>query len=165
MITRNYETAASLPRPFPVRGDPRNCAGGDQPCVLKPTSVTITTAAGNSAAAQTRAFASSAEAQRDQQRQQAEDSTEAQAVAQEAITLDGKASSAAWLSELRPSVQEVTEALGRPPSLCVIHVGDRPDSDVYVRRKEEVCAEVRTLDSPGHITDCPASLCCYYCRL
>lgn len=155
MITRNYETAASLPRPFLVRGDPRNCAGGDQPYVLKPTSVTITTAAGNSAAAQIRAFTSSSEAQRDQQRQQAEDSTEAQAVAQEAITLDGKASSAAWLSELRPSVQEVTEALGRPPSLCVIHVGDRPDSDVYVRRKEEVCAEMQV---SSQVVRLPASV-------
>ena len=60
----------------------------------------------------------------------------------QAVTLDGRESSAEWLHELHPSVTEVTKALGRPPGLCVIHVGDRPDSSVYVRRKEEACEQV-----------------------
>jgi hypothetical protein len=64
-----------------------------------------------------------------------------------AMLLDGRLKSAEWLSELKPAVEEVTRALGRSPSLCVIHVGDRADSTLYVSRKEEACHEVRSVAS------------------
>jgi Tetrahydrofolate dehydrogenase/cyclohydrolase, catalytic domain len=57
--------------------------------------------------------------------------------------LDGRATSAAWLEELRAPVATVSRALGRPPSLTVIVVGNRADSAVYVAKKEEACAQAR----------------------
>lgn len=59
-----------------------------------------------------------------------------------AMSLDGRECGAQWLSELVPSVEEVTRALGRPPGLCVIHVGERSDSRLYVSKKEEACKQV-----------------------
>jgi hypothetical protein len=60
-----------------------------------------------------------------------------------ATMLDGRAKSAEWLQELRESVDEVTAALGRITGLCIIAVGVRPDSLLYVAKKEEMCEEVR----------------------
>lgn len=58
------------------------------------------------------------------------------------MSLDGRECGAQWLSELVPSVVEVSRALGRPPGLCVIHVGQRSDSQLYVSKKEDACKEV-----------------------
>jgi hypothetical protein len=60
-----------------------------------------------------------------------------------ATMLDGRAKSAEWLQELRESVDKVTAALGRITGLCIIAVGVRPDSLLYVVKKEEMCEEVR----------------------
>jgi hypothetical protein len=59
-----------------------------------------------------------------------------------ATTLDGRIKSAEWLQELRASVDEVTAALERSPGLCIIAVGSRPDSQLYVSKKQEVCEQV-----------------------
>jgi hypothetical protein len=59
-----------------------------------------------------------------------------------AMILDGRAKSAEWLQELRVSVDEVTAALRRSPGLCIIAVGSRPDSQLYVSKKEEACEQV-----------------------
>ena len=40
-------------------------------------------------------------------------------------------------------VAEVTARAGRPPGLAVVLVGGRPDSKIYVRRKEEACEKAR----------------------
>ena len=56
--------------------------------------------------------------------------------------LDGRVKSAEWLAELKSSVQEVAAVLRRPPGLCVVMVGDRADSQVYVHKKEEACRQV-----------------------
>jgi methylenetetrahydrofolate dehydrogenase (NADP+)/methenyltetrahydrofolate cyclohydrolase len=50
--------------------------------------------------------------------------------------LDGTAVAAAIRSELVSEVAQVTTALGRPPSLSILLVGDDPASQVYVRNKE-----------------------------
>lgn len=56
-----------------------------------------------------------------------------------ARVLDGKAVAAEWSSELKQQVPPLTAALGRPPGLMVVLVGDRPDSLLYASRKEEAC--------------------------
>lgn len=50
---------------------------------------------------------------------------------------------AAWQRELAAEVPAITAALGRPPSLAVVVVGQRPDSLLYVSRKLEACTQVR----------------------
>ena len=40
-------------------------------------------------------------------------------------------------------VAEVTARAGRPPGLAVVLVGGRPDSKIYVHRKEEACRKAR----------------------
>ena len=42
-------------------------------------------------------------------------------------------------------VAEVTARAGRPPGLAVVLVGGRPDSKIYVHRKEEACEKARRL--------------------
>lgn len=56
--------------------------------------------------------------------------------------LDGRAVAAAWQRELAADVPALTQALGRPPALAVIVVGQRPDSLLYVSRKLEACTQV-----------------------
>ena len=56
--------------------------------------------------------------------------------------LDGKGISAAWKREVAAEVAEVTAQAGRPPGLAVILVGGRPDSKIYVHRKQEACKKV-----------------------
>ena len=60
-----------------------------------------------------------------------------------AAVLDGRAASAAWLQEMQVPVATASAALGRRPGLCVIVVGERADSEVYVARKEDTCAAMR----------------------
>jgi methylenetetrahydrofolate dehydrogenase (NADP+)/methenyltetrahydrofolate cyclohydrolase len=55
--------------------------------------------------------------------------------------LDGTAVAAAIRSELRREVADITAALGRPPSLSILLVGDDPASHVYVRNKEKAGAD------------------------
>jgi len=55
--------------------------------------------------------------------------------------LDGNAVAAAIRSELVNDVAQVTAALGRPPALSILLVGDDPASHVYVRNKERAGGE------------------------
>lgn len=59
-----------------------------------------------------------------------------------ASILDGKKISSQWQTDLLSRAAEVTSGLGRPPGLGVILVGSRPDSRIYVQRKQEACAKV-----------------------
>ena len=61
---------------------------------------------------------------------------------EKAIILDGRAVSAAWQDELAQQVQDIRSRGGRPPGLGVILVGNRPDSQLYVTRKQEACERV-----------------------
>lgn len=55
--------------------------------------------------------------------------------------LDGTAVAARIRSEVRGEIADVTAALGRPPALSILLVGDDPASHVYVRNKETAGAE------------------------
>ena len=66
----------------------------------------------------------------------------APAPARRARVLDGRAVAADWERELAKTVREIQDRGGRPPGLGVILVGDRPDSQVYVARKQEACERV-----------------------
>lgn len=59
-----------------------------------------------------------------------------------AAILDGAETSRIWQGELKKEAALVTRKLGRPPGLAVIIVGDRPDSSLYVQRKQEAAAKV-----------------------
>ncbi len=56
--------------------------------------------------------------------------------------LDGKRVAAVWTAEIAQEVAEVTRVLRRPPGLAVVLVGSRPDSVLYVSRKQEACRQV-----------------------
>jgi 5,10-methylene-tetrahydrofolate dehydrogenase/methenyl tetrahydrofolate cyclohydrolase len=60
-------------------------------------------------------------------------------VPQHAVLLDGRAVAAAWQQELAHEVALIRSKGGRSPGLGVILVGDRPDSVVYIHRKQEAC--------------------------
>ena len=63
--------------------------------------------------------------------------------------LDGKACSAAVMSELRDrltSLRASAPATAPPPGLAVVLVGDRVDSATYVRMKKRACAELGITD-------------------
>lgn len=62
--------------------------------------------------------------------------------AAKAAILDGAGLSKLWQQELSKEAAEVRQQLGRPPGLAVVTVGDRPDSKLYVQRKQEACAKV-----------------------
>jgi 5,10-methylene-tetrahydrofolate dehydrogenase/methenyl tetrahydrofolate cyclohydrolase len=53
--------------------------------------------------------------------------------------LCGKKLASAWRSEVAREVQAFRENCGHTPTLAVVQVGSRPDSEVYVRRKREAC--------------------------
>ncbi|KAF6253186.1 5,10-methylenetetrahydrofolate dehydrogenase [Scenedesmus sp. NREL 46B-D3] len=59
-----------------------------------------------------------------------------------ARVLDGKAVALAWSEQLQQQVPSVSRALGRPPGLAVVLVGARPDSMLYVTKKEEACMRI-----------------------
>lgn len=46
---------------------------------------------------------------------------------------------AEWCTELAAHARSVAEKLGRPAGLAVVLVGSRPDSALYVARKQEAC--------------------------
>ncbi|MDP6963822.1 MAG: bifunctional methylenetetrahydrofolate dehydrogenase/methenyltetrahydrofolate cyclohydrolase FolD [Planctomycetota bacterium] len=57
--------------------------------------------------------------------------------------LDGKASSASILEQLKPRVAEIAKQNhGTPPGLATILVGEDPASHVYVRNKRRACENV-----------------------
>lgn len=66
-------------------------------------------------------------------------SSRAAAGAARARVLDGKAVASAWSLELQQQVQELNRVLNRRPGLAVVLVGNRPDSLIYVTRKQEAC--------------------------
>jgi methylenetetrahydrofolate dehydrogenase (NADP+) / methenyltetrahydrofolate cyclohydrolase len=72
-----------------------------------------------------------------------------------AIILDGRATQAAILDELRARVAELAER-GVVPGLGTVLVGDDPGSQAYVRNKHRACAKVGVTsirrDLPGDIT-------------
>lgn len=147
----------TIPHPaLPQNRQPRNDRNGHQLPLGAPSHARTSTTAEAPTAGHAHACLNTAEAPSNQQEHQAAPPKAGQAGNEvhstqppsQAVTLDGRESSAAWLEELRPSVTEVTKALGRAPGLCVIHVGDRPDSSVYVRRKEEACEQVTTVPHP-----------------
>ncbi|KAG1662002.1 hypothetical protein FOA52_012173 [Chlamydomonas sp. UWO 241] len=73
-----------------------------------------------------------------------------------AALLDGRKVAAQWSDELAASCAELTAELRRPPGLCVVLVGDRPDSRLYVARKQEAAARVGVrcdiVNLPGDVT-------------
>lgn len=60
-----------------------------------------------------------------------------------ARVLDGRAVAAAWSAELQQQVPAISRALNRRPALAVVLVGSRPDSCVYVARKQQAARCVR----------------------
>lgn len=57
--------------------------------------------------------------------------------------IDGKFLAEEWEDTLKLEASELTKELGRQPGLAMILAGDRPDSTLYVRRKQEACLKVR----------------------
>ena len=70
--------------------------------------------------------------------------------------IDGTAIARTIREELRDEVVAMTEAGHRPPGLATVLVGDRKDSQSYVRMKKKACAEagIASLgqDLPGDIS-------------
>jgi len=56
--------------------------------------------------------------------------------------LDGRVIAATWQHELALEVADIKSRGGRPPGLGVILVGDRPDSFLYISRKQEACRQI-----------------------
>ncbi len=63
--------------------------------------------------------------------------------------IDGKAIAAAIRAEIAIEVQELKAATGRVPGLAAVLVGQRKDSQAYVRMKKKACAEAG-INSYGH---------------
>ncbi|KAL0022085.1 hypothetical protein WJX79_005384 [Trebouxia sp. C0005] len=59
-----------------------------------------------------------------------------------ATVLDGKKIAGQWQSDLEAKATDVTSLLGRAPGLGVVLVGSRPDSRLYVQRKQEACVKI-----------------------
>lgn len=56
--------------------------------------------------------------------------------------IDGKATAATIRQELKKEVDELKEKYGKAPGLAVVLVGERKDSQTYVRNKKKACEEV-----------------------
>src|SRR5918911_89992 len=56
--------------------------------------------------------------------------------------LDGKALAQAMQTELAAEVEQFVRATGVRPGLAAVLVGDRPDSQSYVRGKRKACERV-----------------------
>lgn len=56
--------------------------------------------------------------------------------------IDGKFLAEDWENTLKLEASELTKELGRQPGLAMILAGERPDSTLYVRRKQEACLKV-----------------------
>lgn len=57
------------------------------------------------------------------------------------MILDGKATAAAIRASLRDDIASCKDRVGRAPLLAVVLVGEDPASQVYVRNKENACAD------------------------
>jgi 5,10-methylene-tetrahydrofolate dehydrogenase/methenyl tetrahydrofolate cyclohydrolase len=56
--------------------------------------------------------------------------------------IDGKSIANEWEKSIAAEAAELTKELGRPPGLAVIVAGERPDSAIYVQRKQDACKRV-----------------------
>ncbi len=56
--------------------------------------------------------------------------------------IDGKAIAAQIREEIRADVERLRQTYGKVPGLAAVLVGDRKDSQTYVRMKKKACAEV-----------------------
>ena len=65
--------------------------------------------------------------------------------------LDGLSIAASWTAELAAEAESLRRALGRPPGLAIVLVGNRLDSQLYVQRKLEACTKVRSSDVLHHL--------------
>jgi 5,10-methylene-tetrahydrofolate dehydrogenase/methenyl tetrahydrofolate cyclohydrolase len=65
--------------------------------------------------------------------------TEASATAK---LIDGKAIAQTIREEIKEEVQSLVETFGKVPGLGVVLVGERKDSQTYVRMKKRACREV-----------------------
>jgi 5,10-methylene-tetrahydrofolate dehydrogenase/methenyl tetrahydrofolate cyclohydrolase len=63
--------------------------------------------------------------------------------------IDGKAIAAAIRAEIKAEVEDLRTRHGRAPGLATVLVGERKDSQTYVRMKKKACAEVG-IHSFGH---------------
>lgn len=63
--------------------------------------------------------------------------------------IDGKAIAAAIRAEIKSGVEALRAAHGQAPGLATVLVGERKDSQTYVRMKKKACAEVG-ISSFGH---------------
>lgn len=68
-----------------------------------------------------------------------------------ALRLDGKQLAAAIEDRLRATIARQLTAVGRPPGLAVLRVGDDPASGVYVANKEKACARVGITSLGAHL--------------
>lgn len=59
-----------------------------------------------------------------------------------AKVIDGKSIALNWEKSIAAEAAELTKELGRPPGLAVIVAGERPDSAIYVQRKQDACKRV-----------------------
>lgn len=59
-----------------------------------------------------------------------------------AKVIDGKGIANDWEKSIAAEAEELTKELGRPPGLAVIVAGERPDSAIYVQRKQDACKRV-----------------------
>jgi 5,10-methylene-tetrahydrofolate dehydrogenase/methenyl tetrahydrofolate cyclohydrolase len=69
--------------------------------------------------------------------------------------IDGKAIAATIRGEIKQDVEAMKAEYGRAPGLAAVLVGERKDSQTYVRMKKKACAEVG-ISSFGH--DLPADI-------
>jgi methylenetetrahydrofolate dehydrogenase (NADP+)/methenyltetrahydrofolate cyclohydrolase len=69
-----------------------------------------------------------------------------------AIRLDGRQLAAEIEARLRATIAERQGAIGRPPGLAVLRVGDDPASGVYVANKEKACARVGIASLGEHLS-------------
>jgi methylenetetrahydrofolate dehydrogenase (NADP+) / methenyltetrahydrofolate cyclohydrolase len=69
-----------------------------------------------------------------------------------AIRLDGRQLAAEIEARLRATIAGSQGAIGRPPGLAVLRVGDDPASGVYVANKEKACARVGITSLGEHLS-------------
>ena len=60
-----------------------------------------------------------------------------------ARVLDGKAIALEWENSIAAEAAQLSKELRRKPGLAVIIAGSRPDSAIYVQRKQDACKRVR----------------------
>ena len=68
-----------------------------------------------------------------------------------ALTLDGRQLATELEARLRATIAEHQGAIGRPPGLAVLRVGDDPASGVYVANKQKACARVGITSLGEHL--------------